>query len=92
MKKLDNLDISKQFVDDAMKILRWNKKLLRNIIEVCVDVYNNKLYSRYYRHSLKWNLAWICDFQVTWDIRLFVFIEGDTIKLLRIGTHSYLWI
>ncbi len=92
MKSIDNLDIWKHFIDDAMKLLRWNKKMIKNIIEVSIDIYNRKTNSQYYRHSLKWNLNWISDFQVTWDIRLFVLIEWDKIKLLRIWTHSHLWI
>ena len=92
MKKLENFDISRHFVDDCIKLLKWNKKLIKNIIEVSIDLYNNKLDSIYYRHSLKWNLEWVSDFQITWDIRLFALIEDKNIKLLRIWTHSYLGI
>ena len=92
MKKILNLDISKYFVNDSIKLLQKNKKLIKNIIEVCIDIYNNKTDSVYYRHSLKWELKWVSDFQVTWDIRIFALIWKEKIKLLRIWTHSYLWI
>jgi len=88
MKKLENLKISKNFVSDSIKLLQKNKKLIKNLIEVSIDIYNNKTNSIYYRHSLKWNLKWISDFEVTWDIRLFVLFDQKEIKFLRIGTHS----
>jgi hypothetical protein len=53
MKKISNLDISKHFVSDSIKLLQKNKKLIKNIIEVSIDIYNNKIDSIYYRHSLK---------------------------------------
>lgn len=92
MKKVSNLDISKHFVNDAIKLLQKNKKLIQNIIEISIDIYNNKTDSIYYRHSLKWNLKWISDFEVTWDIRMFVLFEYNKIKFLRIWTHSSLGI
>jgi len=92
MKKLWDLEISKHFVNDAIKLLQKNKKLIKNIIEVSIDIYNNKTNSIYYRHSLKGNLKWVSDFEVTWDIRLFVLISDNKIKFLRIWTHSSLGI
>ena len=92
MKNTDNLEISKHFINDSIKLLQKNKKLIKNIIEVCIDVYNNNTNSIYYRHSLKWNLKWISDFWVTWDIRLFVLFQDEKIKFLRIWTHSHLGI
>lgn len=92
MKKLNNLEISKHFVNDSIKLLQKNKKLIKNIIEVSIDIYNKKTNSIYYRHSLKWNLKWVSDFEITWDIRLFVLLEKEKIKFLRIWTHSSLWI
>jgi mRNA-degrading endonuclease YafQ of YafQ-DinJ toxin-antitoxin module len=92
MKNIKWLEISKFFVKDAIKLLQWNKKLIKNIIEVSIDIYNNKNDSIYYRHWLKWNLKWVSDFEVTWDIRLFALIKNWEIKFLRIWTHSELWI
>lgn len=92
MKSIINLDISKHFINDSIKLLNKNKKLIKNIIEVSVDVYNNKINSIYYRHSLKWKLKWVSDFEVTWDIRLFVLFSDKKIKFLRIWTHSSLGI
>ena len=92
MKNLWNLEISKHFVNDSIKLLQKNKKLIKNIIEVSIDIYNSKTNSIYYRHSLKWNLKWISDFEVTWDIRLFVLFKEEEVKLLRIWTHSSLGI
>ncbi|USN58961.1 MAG: hypothetical protein H6767_02500 [Candidatus Peribacteria bacterium] len=53
MKPLDNFEISKHFVNDSIKLLQKNKKLIKNIIEVSIDIYNHQTNSRYYRHSLK---------------------------------------
>jgi mRNA-degrading endonuclease YafQ of YafQ-DinJ toxin-antitoxin module len=92
MKNIWNLQISKHFVNDSIKLLQKNKKLIKNIIEVSIDIYNNKTNSIYYRHSLKGNLKWVSDFEVTWDIRIFILFKDDNIKFLRIGSHSYLWI
>jgi mRNA-degrading endonuclease YafQ of YafQ-DinJ toxin-antitoxin module len=92
MKNILNLEISKFFVNDSIKLLQWNKKIIKNIIEVSIDIYNNKTNSVYYRHCLKWDLKWVSDFQVTWDIRLFALITKSEIKLLRIWTHSHLGI
>jgi len=92
MRKGENLEISKHFVNDSIKLLNWNKKLIKNIIEVCINIYNNKTDSIYYRHSLKWNLKWVSDFEVTWDIRLFVLFDWVKIKFLRIWSHSSLGI
>jgi len=56
MKKIEDLDIANSFIKDSMKLLQGNKKLIRNIISVCIDIYNNRIDSIYYRHSLKGNL------------------------------------
>ncbi len=90
MKKISNLEISKYFVKDSIKLLQGNKKLIKNIIEVSIDIYNSRINSIYYRHSLKWKLKWISEFQVTWDIRLFILFKENKIKFLRIWTHSSL--
>ena len=92
MKKIEDLDIANSFIKDSMKLLQGNKKLIRNIISVCIDIYNNRIDSIYYRHSLKGNLRWVSDFEVTWDIRIFVLFEAKKIKFLRIWTHSSLGI
>ncbi len=92
MKQSEKIDISKHFVNDSIKLLQWNKKLIKNIIEVCIDIFNYGTDSIYYRHSLKWNLKWVSDFQVTWDIRIFALLSDNKVRFLRIWTHSHLWI
>ncbi|MCH2188459.1 hypothetical protein MK079_01360 [Candidatus Gracilibacteria bacterium] len=92
MKKRGDISISKHFVNDSMKLLSGNKKILNNIIEVCIDISQNYCDSIYYRHSLQGKLKGISDFQVTGDIRMFVLFEENNIRFLRIGTHSYLGI
>ncbi len=92
MKKGEKLEISKHFINDSIKLLSWNKKLIKNIIEVCIDIFNNKTNSIYYRHSLKWNLKGVSGFEITWDVRIFVLFEWEKIRFLRIWTHSYLGI
>ena len=84
--------IQLNYYNDTIKLLQWNKKLIRNIIEICIDIFNNWIHSIYYRHSLKWNLKWVSEYEVTWDIRIFTIFEKEKIKFLRIWTHSSLWI
>lgn len=56
MKRSENLEISKVFIDDAVKLISGNKKLLENIIVVSIDVYTHGKNSMYYRHTLTGNL------------------------------------
>lgn len=86
------LVFKKLFKKNAVKLVRWNKKLESKINNAIFDFSKNLFDSDYYRKPIKVWKENIHELQIGWDIRIIVevLVFDDKIIFLNIWTHSSL--
>jgi len=82
---------SKTFLKEYKKIKFTDKLYLKYVIYITTLLREEDLPKEALNHSLKGNYAGYKEFHISGDLLLIYFIEDDTLKLVRIGTHSELF-
>lgn len=80
-----------KYIKDLKRITKQGKdlNLLIDVIEMLI--LEEKLSLKYKDHSLKGNMEEYRELHITLDWLLIYKIDGDTLKLIRTGSHSDLF-
>jgi mRNA interferase YafQ len=78
----------KQFIKDMKKIKFSDKHYSRYVIYLSNLIQKKPLPSEAHDHSLKGNFAGYREFHVSGDLLVVYMVEDETLKLIRIGSHS----
>jgi len=86
-----NLFRTKTFIKDYRKIKFSDKQYAKYLFYISTLLQEQKLPPEALDHSLKGNYSDFREFHISGDLLIIYTIEEETLKLVRIGSHSELF-